>query len=139
MPQSTEVSGIDTLTDKRWNDLRKDILDPSLGHKHTGETDAGYLINQADVIANRPAFGNRGVLFFATDEKILYRDTGTAWEKVGVVDAADLDGRATMAQMPDGTSGYVLTAQGAGVNPVYAAPPAPGATTEQLALIYASL
>jgi hypothetical protein len=29
-------------------------------------------------------------------------------------------GRATMAEMPDGTSGYVLTAQGAGVDPAYA-------------------
>jgi hypothetical protein len=29
-------------------------------------------------------------------------------------------GRATMAEMPDGTSGQVLTAQGAGIDPVYA-------------------
>jgi len=41
--------------------------------------------------------------------------------------------------MPDGPSGYVLTAQGPGVDPAYKEPPSPGATTEQLALIYASL
>jgi len=47
----------------------------------------------------------------------------------GGADAVSLDasqigtGRFGMARMPDGTSGHVLTAQGAGANPVYAAPP----------------
>jgi len=46
----------------------------------------------------------------------------------GGADAASLaaaqvtSGRFGMARMPDGTSGYVLTAQGAGNNPAYAAP-----------------
>jgi len=34
----------------------------------------------ADVLANRPAFGSEGRLFFATDVPMLYRDTGSAWE-----------------------------------------------------------
>jgi hypothetical protein len=29
--------------------------------------------------------------YYATDENILYRDTGSAWEKVGVADYSDLD------------------------------------------------
>jgi len=35
----------------------------------------------------------------------------------------DADGRFDMPQMPDGTSGYVLTAQGVDVDPVYATAP----------------
>jgi hypothetical protein len=33
-----------------------------------------------DVIANRPAAGNAGRLFYATDTQLLYRDNGAAWE-----------------------------------------------------------
>ena len=47
---------------------------------------------------------------------------------LGGADQVSLDasqigsGRFGMARMPDGTSGYVLTAQGAGADPIYAAP-----------------
>lgn len=37
---------------------------------------------QYDVVANRPAAGNLGVMFWATDENILYRDNGTTWDAV---------------------------------------------------------
>lgn len=33
-----------------------------------------------DVIANRPAAGTTGLLFLATDSKILYRDNGSSWD-----------------------------------------------------------
>ena len=38
------------------------------------------LILPPDVVANIPAFGIPGRLFFATDEGKVYRDTGSAWE-----------------------------------------------------------
>lgn len=45
----------------------------------------------ADTVGNRPAFGFPDRYFWATDEHILYRDTGGAWEKVAVADYPDLD------------------------------------------------
>lgn len=35
---------------------------------------------RADVVANRGAFGNPGVLFYSTDTFLLYRDSGTSWD-----------------------------------------------------------
>lgn len=90
--------------------------------------------------ANFPSPGTVNRLAFATDEGILYRDTGTLWEKVGVINHGDLggigpsdhhvkttdaaeitSGRFPLSRLPDGTAGYVLTAQGAGNDPVYQA------------------
>ena len=48
----------------------------------------------------------------------------------------DTDGRINLTAMPDGASGQVLTAQGAGVDPVYAEPKA---SEGERALIYAGL
>jgi hypothetical protein len=45
----------------------------------------------SDVIANRPAFGVLNRFFWATDERILYRDSGSAWEKAAVADYPDLN------------------------------------------------
>lgn len=39
-------------------------------------------IIQRDTLANRPAAGIVGRLYYATDEAILYRDSGLAWESV---------------------------------------------------------
>lgn len=47
---------------------------------------------QYDVIANQPAAGQTGRLFFATDEQVFYRDNGTTW------DALDLTGTITDVQ-----------------------------------------
>ena len=46
----------------------------------------------SDVIASRPAAGTVDRFFWATDEHVLYRDTGAAWVKASVADHADLDG-----------------------------------------------
>lgn len=46
---------------------------------------------QADLITNRPAFGNLDHWFLALDEPAIYLDKGTAWEKVaGTVIAKDI-------------------------------------------------
>lgn len=45
----------------------------------SNESQLGTVIRR-DVIANRGAFGNPGVLFLATDTLIGYRDSGTSWD-----------------------------------------------------------
>lgn len=37
---------------------------------------------QYDVIASRPAAGQIGRMFYATDESLLYRDNGTTWDLI---------------------------------------------------------
>ncbi len=56
-----------------------------------------------DVLANRPAAGNAGALFHATDvgaNGTTYRDTGTAWKKVGVGHLDDLDEGTAYKRIP---------------------------------------
>ena len=43
-------------------------------------------------------------------------------------------GRFGMSRIPDGTDTYILTAKGAGINPVYEAPPAPPSATKEILL-----
>ena len=45
----------------------------------------------SNVLASRPAAANVDRFFWATDEHILYRDTGAAWVKASVADHPDLD------------------------------------------------
>jgi hypothetical protein len=52
--------------------------------------------------------------------------------------AVHCSGRFGMSRMPDGASGYVLTAQGAGSDPVYAAASG-GMTTGERALLYSGV
>lgn len=48
---------------------------------------------QQDVIASRPSAGKYGVLFYATDEGLLYFDDGTDWQQILYTDpTADLYG-----------------------------------------------
>jgi hypothetical protein len=51
----------------------------------------GTDVIMAGVVGSRPAFGTAGRLYYATDEGILYRDSGSAWVKIGASDHADLD------------------------------------------------
>jgi hypothetical protein len=43
---------------------------------------------QAGTFAARPAFGTAGRMYVATDTQEIYRDTGTAWTKVGSANGA---------------------------------------------------
>lgn len=85
-------------------------FDASTGHKHSGAAgdappvpwanvsgkpalveNAGNTPSiLADTEANRPAAGVVGRIFIATDTQRIYRDTGTAWVLVGVVQWADV-------------------------------------------------
>lgn len=44
---------------------------------------AGLL--QSDVIANQPAAGQEGRMFYATDELKFYRDNGVTWDELVLV------------------------------------------------------
>lgn len=63
--------------------------DPDL----TNEKVLGTAIVLKDVVANRPAAGIAGRIFYASDEGIVYRDTGSGWDKVAVHDYPDLDNK----------------------------------------------
>lgn len=45
----------------------------------SAEAVLGTAVNMAGVIGSRPAAATAGLLYFATDEGKLYRDTGAAW------------------------------------------------------------
>ncbi len=53
-------------------------------HRHGGGTD-GLSVRavQAGTLSNRPAYGNAGQLYVATDVPAMYFDTGGAWVEVG--------------------------------------------------------
>lgn len=44
MAQSSEVNAGDDILATQYNNLRKDVLDAALGHKHTGKTDEGATV-----------------------------------------------------------------------------------------------
>ncbi len=72
-------------------DISAHAADASAHHAKTGDNEVCGLI-LCDIVANRPAAGTANRFFWATDEHILYRDTGSAWVKAAVADHADLDG-----------------------------------------------
>jgi len=51
MAQSSEVSTGRQATAEKYNNLRKDVLDPTLGHGHEGGADQGKQINASDVVS----------------------------------------------------------------------------------------
>ena len=58
--------------------------------------DAISIYWSAGVLASRPAFGNPGFVYFATDTLLLYYDTGSAWININPpVSTADLSAIAT--------------------------------------------
>jgi len=79
MPESTEVTPVDFLTDRLWNALRKDVLDPTLGHPHDGSAEGGKKIDIGDLTgANLQSFIN---LLENADFEI--GDPPTGWTTVG--------------------------------------------------------
>jgi hypothetical protein len=82
-----------------------------------------------DLFANRPAFGTAGRIFIASDTRQIFRDTGTAWDAIGVTTVTsaditngtivDLDISATAAiarsKLANGTADHVLINDGSGV------------------------
>jgi len=77
-----------TITDAQHGD--KSTI-PDAHHAKTGDNEVYGLI-QTGALADRPSAGVKDRYYYANDEGVLYRDTGTAWEKVADREHADLDG-----------------------------------------------
>jgi hypothetical protein len=76
-------------------------------------------------------YDNKGRLIFDFKAHASKHAEGGA-DEVSLAASQITSGRFGMARMPDGASGYVLTAQGGGADPVYAA--APGIPSGVIAL-----
>lgn len=50
----------------------------------------GIRSAQIGLDANKPVAGTAGRLYFATDTQIVYFDTGSVWQKIGVVNWGDI-------------------------------------------------
>ncbi|CEP67897.1 Complement C1q protein [Moorella glycerini] len=93
MPELTPKLGIkkplgnETVSRAAFNE-NWDIID----QKAVGDM-GGVPTIQAGLDAEKPAPGTAGRLYVATDTQMIYRDTGTAWQKVGVVKWGDIDGK----------------------------------------------
>ena len=101
--------------------------DASAHHVKTGHHEV-YGLVETGLAVNRPAAGVAGRWFISTDTLEISYDNGVAWRRVGVLrgkdvsalDAGDIvTGRFPLARIPDGPSGQVLTARGAGLSPIY--------------------
>ncbi|MGB9813541.1 MAG: hypothetical protein ACPLRZ_07580 [Thermovenabulum sp.] len=93
MPELTPKLGIkkplgnETVSRAAFNE-NWDIIDANV------VADKGNVPSiQAGLDANKPDPGTAGRLYVATDTQIIYRDTGTAWQKVGVVKWGDIEGK----------------------------------------------
>ena len=84
-PEGTDLVNIDDFN------ANADIIDAELAKRIINA--GGVPSIQAGLDASKPAPGTVGRLYVATDTQILYRDIGTAWQKVGVVKWGDIEGK----------------------------------------------
>lgn len=75
-----------------------DLSGVSTADHHGDNAHAGLILS--GTVAARPAAATLDRYYWATDEHILYRDTGAAWVKAAGADLADLDGVLTDGQIP---------------------------------------
>jgi hypothetical protein len=109
-PNSYDVVSGDTLLAADHNNLRSDLLHATLGHDHTGAANHGTVVSHAslsNVSANQhhnQAHSLDGADHTAgTQGDVIYAGASGDW-----------------ALLAAGTSGRVLTTQGAGANPIWA-------------------
>jgi len=101
MPELTPKLGIkkplgnETVSRAAFNE-NWDIID----QKAVGDM-GGVPSIQAGLDANKPTAGTAGRLYVATDTQIIYRDTGTAWTKIGVVKWGDIEEKPDLALASD--------------------------------------
>jgi len=81
-PEGTDVVNIDDLN------YNADVIDTELAARI--KNGGGVPSIQGGLDAEKPAPGTAGRLYIATDTQLIYRDTGTAWQKVGVVNWNDI-------------------------------------------------
>ena len=90
-PEGTDLVNIDDFN------ANADIIDAELAKRIINAGNVPSV--QAGLDASKPAPGTVGRLYVATDMQILYRDTGTAWQKVGVVKWGDIEGKPSPADI----------------------------------------
>lgn len=71
--------------------INADILDEEVAKRIINAGNVPSI--QAGLDAAKPAPGTAGRLYVATDTQVIYRDTGTAWVKVGAVKWGDIEGK----------------------------------------------
>lgn len=90
------------------------------GHWATGDTGSKDKLNSAlmqyNVIGSRPAFGQTGRMFYATDTNELWRDNGSGWDSLGTFNVSDHAQAHTLVSHSDtdmtGAEGNTLTGGG---------------------------
>jgi len=80
IPETDDIIGGDYQLDA--SDVNNDSSVAGLTVKEALEAAAASGGCTVDILANRPAFGNQGALFYATDTAQFFVDTGTAWALV---------------------------------------------------------
>jgi len=83
-----EANDTVNIADLNYN---ADVLDQEVVKRLVNSGGAPSI--QAGLDAEKPAPGTAGRLYVATDTQIIYRDTGSAWTKVGAVKWGDIDGK----------------------------------------------
>lgn len=83
-----EANDTVSIADLNYN---ADILDQEVAKRIVNAGSVPSI--QAGPDAEKPAAGTAGRLYVATDTQLIYRDTGSAWQKVGVVKWGDIDGK----------------------------------------------
>jgi len=86
-PEGTDLVNIDDLN------YNADEIDTELAARI--KNGGGVPSIQAGLDAEKPVPGTAGGLYIATDKQIIYRDTGSAWQKIGVVNWNDISGKPT--------------------------------------------
>ncbi len=73
MAQSSELGAGDVkILKEQYNDLRKDVLDPTLGHNHSGASDAGAKVVSLIYIP-----------FFMRENHLYSQASAGNWEEIG--------------------------------------------------------
>lgn len=83
-----EANDTVNIADLNYN---ADVLDEQVAKRIVNS--GGVPSIQAGLDTDKPVPGTVGRLYIATDTQIIYRDTGTAWQKVGVVKWDDIEGK----------------------------------------------
>ncbi len=102
MAQSAVVSSGDDILASQYNNLRKDVLDTTLGHTHNG-TDSKILANgsiRANMLGDAVTFQNAQTRRYMVDPSDIYR--------VAVPASDDANAGWSMAVIDDNTFGFHL-------------------------------
>jgi len=102
-PEGTDLVNIDDLN------YNADVIDTELAKRIINSGNVPSI--QAGLDASKPAPGTAGRLFIATDTQIIYCDTGSAWQKIAVVNWNDIANKPIITRIkrsnPDAYGNYL--------------------------------